>query len=158
MAVVGADADDDGADVGEQSRLDTPTFAFGSNADLSGVLANSTLTSISSIAATGTRRRARVWSTGGKSSSSPLAVRLQLQPSTGELRTGAGSNSESTGSGSRNCSGYGGRRSESTDDGSNDNGGGAPGIAPKLKKKPSLGKTKPRHSNCSVLIFSSQHF
>jgi hypothetical protein len=131
--------EDDATGVCEESRIDTPTFAFASNVDLRSVVADSistsmsisTTTSVIDVAAAGrtTGQRASGWGIGRKASS-PL---LKPQPSNGVLKMGVESNSESSGSGSGD--GYG----RSTGSGRNDNANGK--RVPVLKKKRSLGKT-----------------
>jgi len=130
--------EDDATGVCEESRIDTPTFAFASNVDLRSVVTDSISTSMSisttasviNVAAGRTTgQRASGWGIGRKASS-PL---LRPQPSNGVLKMGVESNSESSGSGSGD--GYG----RSTGSGRNDNANGK--RVPVLKKKGSLGKT-----------------
>jgi hypothetical protein len=139
-AVVAVANLDDGTGIHEESRIDTPTFAFASNVDLRSVAADSISTSISistttcAAAAVPVRLDHRSGRGRGimRRASSPLLGRLRLQPSNVELNMGVESNSESSGSGEEG-------HSESTGGGRDDNSNGRRG--PTQKKKGSLGMT-----------------
>ena len=125
---------DDGTGIHEESRIDTPTFAFASNVDLRSVAADSISTYISISTTTSAaaavpaglgHRSGRGWGIMQKASS-PLLGRLRPQPSNVELNMGVEINSESSGSGEEGLS-------ASTGGGRDDNSNGRRG--PTLKKK-----------------------
>jgi hypothetical protein len=123
---------DDGTGIHEESRIDTPTFAFASNVDLRSVAADSisTSTSISTTTSAAAAVPAGLGHRSGRGimqkASSPLLGRLRPQPSNVELNIGVEINSEGSGSGEEGLS-------ASTGGGRDDNSNGRRG--PTLKKK-----------------------